>query len=425
MPAVIPEEELSQILAALQRGGPKSLGELREALSGRFSNNELRYRLQRLRERGDVVMRGERRRARYAACSGARQARAVGYRFELLETYEPNVTHYLTRRQRDELRLMGETSSDAVPAGTYARQIFERLLIDLSWASSRLEGNTYDLLETENLIALGTPAPGKDLTETQMILNHKRAIEFLVESAAVMGLRRAVVLNLHALLVENLLADPALGGALRKLPVYIGKSSFIPLSNPHQIDEQFERILALGRAIDDPFEQGFFVFAHIAYLQPFIDGNKRTARLALNISLIQENLRPLTFVGVERDDYLAATLAFYESADPGALADLFVEAYGESARRYDVVADVVAKPDPFRIAYRDLIIDTVSSMARERVTDLERRAEAVAASQFETASERAKFVAAVLSDVRNLHEGNFMRFGLTPQEFDAWLLANP
>lgn len=235
-----------------------------------------------------------------------------------------------------------------------------------------------------------------------------------------MGPRRAVILNLHALLVENLLADPGLGGALRKMPVHIGKSSYIPLSNPHQIEEQFERLLALARAIDDPFEQGFFLFAHLAYLQPFIDGNKRTARLALNIPLIRDNLRPLTFVGVERDDYLAATLTFYETADPTALVYLFVEAYAESAQRYAVVAEVVAKPDPFRIAQRDLIVGTVCRLVRERSTDPEKDVEEVAATTFQTTSDRAKLIATVLTDLHNLHEGNLARFGLTAAEYESW-----
>ena len=107
----------------------------------------------------------------------------VGYKREFLDRYRPNESAYLTQEIRAHLRRLGRTPDAERPAGTYARHILQRLLIDLSWASSRLEGNTYSLLETEKLVVLGQAAEGKDATETQMILNHKAAIEFLVESA--------------------------------------------------------------------------------------------------------------------------------------------------------------------------------------------------------------------------------------------------
>src|SRR3979409_2696378 len=96
--------------------------------------------------------------------------------------------------------------------GSYAREILSRLLIDLSWNSSRLEGNTYSLLETERLLQQGEAAEGKDVRESQMILNHKRAIELLVQEASEIGFNRYTLLNLHALLAENLFADPRMSG---------------------------------------------------------------------------------------------------------------------------------------------------------------------------------------------------------------------
>jgi hypothetical protein len=108
----------------------------------------------------------------------------VGYNWAFLEAYQPNVTLYLAAETRQRLLALGRTPDGPRPAGTYARQIFSRLLIDLSWNSSRLEGNTYSLLDTERLLALGEAAEGKDALEAQMILNHKEAIELLVEQAA-------------------------------------------------------------------------------------------------------------------------------------------------------------------------------------------------------------------------------------------------
>ena len=106
------------------------------------------------------------------------------------------------------------------------------MLIDLSWNSSRLEGNTYSLLETERLLELGEAAEGKDALEAQMILNHKAAIELLVEHAEETGFNRYTVLNLHGLLADNLLSDPQAGGRLRSIPVAISGTVFHPLEGP-------------------------------------------------------------------------------------------------------------------------------------------------------------------------------------------------
>ena len=125
------------------------------------------------------------------------------------------------------------------PAGTFGRQLLNRLLIDLSWNSSRLEGNTYSLLETERLLELGEAAEGKDASEAQMILNHKAAIELVVEQASETGFNRYTMLNLHALLSDNLL-DPQACGRLRRIPVGIKDSVYHPLEVPQLVEECFQ-----------------------------------------------------------------------------------------------------------------------------------------------------------------------------------------
>src|ERR1700719_2119449 len=143
----------------------------------------------------------------------------IGYQREFLDGYRPGVTQYLMESLRRQLHELGRTPDDQRPAGTYARDILNRLLIDLSWSSSRLEGNTYSLLDTKELIEHGTAAPGKDAKETQMILNHKAAIELLVDSAEEIGVNRYTITNLHALLADNLLDQPAYAGRLRETPI--------------------------------------------------------------------------------------------------------------------------------------------------------------------------------------------------------------
>ncbi len=135
----------------------------------------------------------------------------VGYDRELLEIYRPDETRYLPSEIREHLHNIGRSPDGERPAGTYARDILGRLLIDLSWASSRLEGNTYTRLDTQNLIELGQAAAGKDRRDAQMILNHKAAIELLVEQAEDIGFNTFTFFNLHALLSENLLVQPCPG----------------------------------------------------------------------------------------------------------------------------------------------------------------------------------------------------------------------
>ena len=161
----------------------------------------------------------------------------AGYNREFLDSYRPNVTSYLSAQERTHLGEMGRPKMAAQPAGTYAKKILNRLLIDLSWNSSRLEGNTYSLLDTRRLLDFGEEAEGRERLEAQMILNHKDAIEFLVSAADEIGFNRYTILNLHAMLANNLLADEAAAGRLRYIAVGIEKSTFHPLEVPQLIEE--------------------------------------------------------------------------------------------------------------------------------------------------------------------------------------------
>ena len=217
------------------------------------------------------------------------QRTPVGYDRTWLEAYRPNDAYYLSAEIRAHLYKIGRSPDGERPAGTYARDILGRLLIDLSWASSRLEGNTYSRLDTQNLIERGQAAEGKDRREAQMILNHKAAIELLVEQAEDIGFNTFTFFNLHALLSENLLADPTESGRLRQRIVEVSGTVFHPLGIPQQIDHYFRMILDKAEAIADAFEQAFFIMVHIPYLQPFVDVNKRVSRLGANIPLIRHN----------------------------------------------------------------------------------------------------------------------------------------
>lgn len=296
-----------------------------------------------------------------------------------------------------------------------------RLLIDLSWNSSRLEGNTYSLLETEQLLQAGRSGDAQLSNEAVMILNHKAAIEFLLESTTEAGFDRRTILNLHALLTADLLHDPAAEGALRTDPVGIGKSSYLPPAIPALIETYFDIVLAKAREIRDPFEQVFFAMVHLPYLQPFIDGNKRVSRLAANLPLFQRNLAPLSFVDVSESDYTDGMLAIYELNDIRILREVFIRAYERSAQRYTVIRGAVGDPDPFRVKYRQAIAGQVAEIIRARCG----RREAVArlrrwAGESVVESDRKRFVAAAEESLAGIHEGNFARYRVRPSEFEAW-----
>jgi len=453
------EEELQAIEEAVRRRpGGATAQQIADSLQEPPPRRTLQYRLKYLVDHRRLVMEGAGRWARYrlpqvqvavGAAAGRAEVRAegeavlplskpgteieayvrkppearkpVGYNRAFLDAYRPNETFYLTAAERAHLREVGTRAIAPQPAGTYAKQILNRLLIDLSWNSSRLEGNTYSLLDTKRLIDLGEEAEGKERLEAQMILNHKDAIEFLVGTAEEIGFNRYTILNLHALLANNLLADPDAAGRLRRISVAIERSSFHPLEVPQLIEECFDQILATAAAITDPFEQAFFVMVQLPYLQPFDDVNKRVSRLSANIPLIKSNLSPLSFEGVPRGTYTDAVLGVYELNKTELLRDVFIWAYERSAARYAAVRQSLGEPDPFRLRHRAALREVVGAVVRGRM-DKKQATKHVATwtSEHIDAAERERFRETAESELLGLHEGNFARYQIRPSEFAAW-----
>lgn len=223
----------------------------------------------------------------------------------------------------------------------------------LGWElTGRLEGNTYSRLDTQKLVEEGIAATGKVHEETVMIMNHKEAILFLVENAQDIELNSMTIRNLHHLLSQDLLQNPEACGNIRAIEVTIGQSTYKPLDNQHVLKELFELILQKAKKINNAFEQSFFLLVHLSYLQAFEDVNKRTSRLSCNIPFIQNNLCPLSFKDVSRDDYTAALLAIYEKNDVGPMLELFSWAYSRSCEQYGLVKKSLGEIDAFRIQYR-------------------------------------------------------------------------
>lgn len=344
----------------------------------------------------------------------------VSYSFDFLNSYRPNETTYLTSSIKKHLREIGFSGQENQPAGTFVRYMFTRLLIDLSWNSSRLEGNTYSLLETERLIQFGEFAEDKITTESQMILNHKAAIEFLIEPI-IAGINKSTFLNLHAILSENLMKDPEAPGRLRSIPVGISGSVYHPLANPSLISEYFTQIIDTAAAINDPFEQSFFLMVHLPYLQPFEDVNKRVSRLAANIPLFGENLCPLSFVDVPEDFYMKGLLGIYELTEIELMRDVYVFAYERSSARYAAVRQTTGEPDPFKFKFRAQIKEIVVDIVRRQV--VKKQATGVIkeyANQNIPLENQTQFLNVVETELVSLHEGNFARYGLKLPEFESW-----
>jgi Fic/DOC family len=351
----------------------------------------------------------------------------VGYDIGFLDAYEPNVTFYLDASLREQLLGLGRApvrvATGAAVAGTFARDILNRMLIDLSWASSALEGNTYSRLDTQRLIEQGQAATGKDARETQMILNHKAAIEYLVHDPDRAHVDEPALLALHALLSDGLLPDPMSGGRLRRRAVEIDGSVYRPLALPQRLQDVFAVIVERAAAIADPFEQSFFLMVHLPYLQPFEDMNKRVSRLAANIPFIRHDLSPLSFIDVPERAYVEGTLAVYELNRVELLRDVFVWAYERSCQQYAAVRSQLIEPDLFRLRHRVAIGDVIRALVQQQLAPSTRRVRALIPASV-AASQRDEFVRLVLSELRSLHAGNVVRFGLRPLEFEVWQRAH-
>lgn len=336
----------------------------------------------------------------------------VTYQREYVDGYKPNETFLLPRELADELTALGRLP-EQLPAGTYIRKVLEQLLIDLSWSSSHLEGNRYTLLDTEELFKSGAAATDSDAV---MLLNHKAAIEFLVEAVPTQGLSTGLVRNLHAVLMQDLLADVASLGAIREKVVNISGTTYVPTQVPAVLLEMFERIISTAQRIKNPLEAAFFLWVNLAYLQPFEDGNKRVSRLAANIPLMLYNQAPLSFLDVNREDYALAMMGVYESRDVSMAVDLFAWTYRRSQAKYKVVLESMGSPDPFRVKYREALNEAVGQVVRRRAS------EAVAVSNLGLPEEHgSKFQQLLGQELSALAAFNCARYRLGINETQAWI----
>ncbi len=208
---------------------------------------------------------------------------------------------------------------------------FERLAIDLSWKSSQIEGNTYSLLETERLLKEQQTASGKTKDEATMLLNHKDALDFiLLNQEFVKPLSIARIEDIHSILTKNL----KVSRNIRKRRVGISGTNYKPLDNEFQIREALQAMCNLVNNKSNVFEKALLVLVLISYIQPFEDGNKRTARIISNAILINENYCPLSFRTIDSIDYKKAMLIFYEQNNITPFKQIFIDQFEFAVKTY-------------------------------------------------------------------------------------------
>lgn len=246
--------------------------------------------------------------------------------------WDATVPHFFSQAEIDSLDAATKQYIDrsaAASEGVRAKEL-ERFVIELSWKSSRIEGNTYTLLDTERLLREGIEAPGHTQEEARMILNHKKAFQYVLERKAQPVSNKRFIEDVHALLVEDL----GVTRGFRKGAVGITGSSYRPLDVPSQLEEAIEALCKAASASADAYSRALLMLVGISYIQPFEDGNKRTARLIANASLLADGRAPLSYRSVDEVAYRESMLTFYEQLSFMPMKKVVAEQYRFACGQY-------------------------------------------------------------------------------------------
>lgn len=338
-----------EILQFLHFNPLSSRVEIAAALSDSPNERTLKRMIADAVQRGDIVAAGKGKATRYSLSAQAQlmmpldidtyflkdiDERKVqeSFNFDLVCDILPRVVLFTD----DELQRLDAAhrkfiaNMQTLSAVEYRKEM-ERLGVDLSWKSSQIEGNTYSLLETERLLREKQTASGKTKDEAVMLLNHKEALDFVLENPDYLKeitVRR--IEDIHAILTKEL----GIGGGIRTRRVGITGTNYRPLDNEFQIREALEDSCALINGKENVFEKALLTIVLLSYIQPFVDGNKRTARIAGNAILLAWGYCPLSFRTVDSVDYKKAMLLFYEQNNIAAFKRIFIEQYEFATSTY-------------------------------------------------------------------------------------------
>jgi len=338
-----------EILQFLHYNPLSSREEIAEGIAFESSDTTLKRIIASLVKYGDVVVEGKARATRYRLSDQAHLLMPLNldtyfsldvderkvqtaFNFELIKEQLPNVALFSEEEKQhlEELQKVFRGHVDEMSQNEYNKEM-ERLGIDLSWKSSQIEGNTYSLLETERLLRESKTADGKTQEEAIMLLNHKYALRFILDTPDYLEqLTVSHIEGIHQLLTKGLSVDEG----IRRRRVGITGTNYRPLDNEFQIREALRDTCDLINGKTDVFEKAILTLVLLSYIQAFSDGNKRTARIISNAILIANGYCPLSFRSVDSIDYKKAMLIFYEQNNIYAFKKIFIDQFEFAVGEY-------------------------------------------------------------------------------------------
>lgn len=345
----------------------------------------------------------------------------VYYNYEVLRSYDVNDSSLLNTNAIGRLEKLLDHKIEQMPGGTYAKIVLSDLLIDIAYNSSRLEHESITFLDTKELLEGGKKVENLSDIDKAIILNHKRAIEFLVEISD-RKLTSMDIRTLHAFLSEDLLANPSDSGSRRGGPIYIEGAAYQPLAADQNLQIEFDEIVRKASLIENVFERAFFTILMLSYLQFFIDVNKRTARISANHAFILNNLPPISFKGISKEDYNFALLCFYEKNDTEPMEILFEIAYINSIDQYKTTLGILGPIDPLRIKYRNEKNAIIGELIRNEIPQsqevdfIKLKLKNVTSDKTEVMS----LMRIIITDLNAVNEAKLFALGVSNESYEKW-----
>ena len=425
------DRERKVVEAFLRHADPVSQRALMSSMSSPPSQATMSRTMNSLISRGLLMKHGETRGARFSLTKDARRVATnprlrnpIPYDPDRIASYAPNKTSWLPEKSSERMRrAIEQAGGQRLDASTFRKAIAERFLIDLSWASSNLEGNTYDHLSTELLIKYGSGSSGRDRLETAMILNHKAAISTMLDGLDEGFPDPTSAQRRHVLMMRDLL-DPADLGAVRKTEVSISATSYRPSSDRIILSIGLTELFVKAAQVDDPLEASFFLLAGMSYLQAFADGNKRMGRLFSSEPLLRAALPPLSFVGIDKTPYILGLIEFYETGNTELLGKAIAESYEITAPQYIQSIHTQRVPRALELRERVRVDDALGAIFRGLLRDDEISELVDQVFQDLSQEDRSKVVEILVEKADRSSPETAFLYGVDPNQIEARNLVN-
>ncbi|MCR4623307.1 MAG: Fic family protein [Alphaproteobacteria bacterium] len=258
-----------------------------------------------------------------------RKLRTKGFNFEIFPALKGLFSHK-EKLELDELNSTFQKKKLSLTPKLLQKE-FERLTVELAWKSSKIEGNTYTLLDTERLLKDHISAKGKSSDETNMVINHKKALDYVLNDPSYFKqLTISKIEDIHRILVENL----GVSAGIREGTVGIIGTEYRPLDNAFQIRDALKNLIDVINQTRHPVEKALIAVMMISYIQPFEDGNKRTSRIIGNALLLAHDYCPMSYRSVDEIEYKKAIILFYEQNNASYFKQLFIDQFKQAVDKY-------------------------------------------------------------------------------------------